>query len=241
MISLRSFAAHSLPENSTLPEIVAQDILTHSKNKIREIGKKIAREESKYYTMYKNYTNILDPEDDFTGAYAQKYGEECLYDIMNRLSINFKGLYTGLPKDYDEGTEWYAYFEYMFFRAFPDNSIVWDFNSNYARRDNKRLIVVLRGLYDIISEVPVPCGEVPHGLNEMHRVFFTYSGHANNLHKIIKSRFSCSNVFTLQKKYVYVYKERSRVKEILKNLREFYEKIKYNMYSSVYVPVVLRC
>ena len=63
----------------------------------------------------------------------------------------------------------------------------------------------------------------------------------NNLHKIIKSRFSCSNVFTLQKKYVYVYKERSRVKEILKNLREFYEKIKYNMYSSVYVPVVLRC
>jgi hypothetical protein len=241
MFSLRSLAAHNLPENIALPEIVAQDILTHTKNKIREIGKKIAKEDSKYHTMYKNYTNILDPEDDFTGAYAQKYDEECLYDIMSRLYIIFKDLYTGLPKDYEEGTEWYAYFEYMFFRAFPDSSIVWDFSSNCARIDNKRLIVVLWGLYDIITEVPIPCEQIPPELTEMHRIFFVYADHVKNLHGIIKDRFSYSNVFKLQKKYVYVYKERSRVKEILKKSREFYDKIKYNMYSSVFVPIVLRC
>ena len=241
MFSLRSLAAHSLPENSALPEIVAQDILTHARNEIRKIGKKIAKENCKYHTMFKNYTNILDPDDDFTGAYAQKYGEESLYDIMNRLSINFKNLYTGLPKDYDEGTEWFAYFEYMFFRAFSGSSIVWDFDSNYARRDNKRLISTLRGLYDIISEVPIPGEQVPPGLNEMHRIFFEYSDHVKNLHGIIKDRFSYSNVFNLQKDYVRVYKERSRVKENLSKTREFYEKIRDNMNTSVFIPIILRC
>lgn len=239
MFSLRNFAAHSLPDDNVLPEVVAQDILIQTTKEIRSIDTQIGKEDGKYQEMFKRYTNILDPNYDFTGQYAQKWGEECLFDIMSRLSAHFKSLYYDLPEDYDEGTDWFAYFEYMFFRAFPDSS-VWIFNSKYAQTGNKQLIMLVRGIHEIISEVPRPDERVPPELVVMDTVFSKYSEHVANLNEIIMDRFSYPNVFKLQKKYVHVYEERSKLKKILNKSREFYMKIRKKMYSSVFVPKILR-
>lgn len=240
MFSLRDFAAHSLPEGNVLPEVVARDILSQTLREIHAIDKQIGKEDGKYQKMFHTYTNVLDPLHDFTRQYARKKGEENLYDIMRRLSVDFKHLYYELPENYDEGTPWFAYFEYMFFRAFPDDSIIWDFNHGRAQADNKRLIVTIRGLYQIISEVPRPDERIPPELVAMDRIFSKYSEHLKNLNEIIKTRFSYSNVFKLQKKYVRVYEERYRIKRILQKTKEFYVKIRKKMYSSVFVPKVLQ-
>ena len=234
MNSLQILAAHSLPEGNVLPEVVAHDIFTQAMGEIREINKKIVKEDVKYQKMFNTYTNILDPLHDFTGQYTQKYDEECLYDIMRRLSAEFKELYYDLPEDYDEGTPWYAYFEYMFFRAFPDNSIDWNFSPDNARVDNKRLIMIIRALYQVISEVPRPDERIPPELVVLDMVFSIYTEHLKNLNEIIMNRFSYSKVFKCQKKYVHVYEERSRIKIILNKTKEFYAKVKNNMCYSLY-------
>lgn len=239
MISLRSLAAHNLPDREVLPEVVARDILTQTSKEIREINKKIGKEDGKYQKMFNRYVNTLDPVYDFTKEYAQKWGEECLYDVMRRISSEFKSLYHELPENFDESTEWFAYFEYMFFRVFPESDI-WYFDPGRAHQSNSRLIITVRGIHKIISETPRPDCTVPHDLSQMDSVFNSYSEHINNLNEIIVKKFSHSNVFRLQKEYVSVYEERSRIKEVLKKSKEFYEKIKKNMYSSIFVPKFLK-
>ena len=239
MISLRSLAAHNLPDREVLPEVVARDILTQTSKEIREINKKIGKEDGKYQKMFNRYVNTLDPVYDFTNKYAQKLGEECLYDIMRRISSEFKSLYHELPENFDESTEWFAYFEYMFFRVFPESDI-WYFDPGRAYQSNSRLIITIRGIHQIISETPRPSGTVPQDLTSMDYVFKGYAEHIKNLNQIVDKKFSHSNVFRIQKEYVSVYEERTRIKTILKKSKEFYEKIKKNMYSSIFVPSVLR-
>jgi len=157
-----------------------------------------------------------------------------LYNIISELTSEFRNSYDNLPENIDEGNEWYAYLEFMNFRTIPSVD-TWIFNQDQAHAGNLELFLTVKGIIHTVAVVPEP-----QARSQMDSVFKAYAEHINNLNEIIVKKISHSNVFRLQKEYVSVYEESSRIKEVLKKSKEFYEKIKKNMYSSIFVPKILK-
>ena len=238
MISLRNFAAHRMPKGTVLPEVVAKDILQQSRNEICKINTKIGNIEGKYQKMFNRYTKILDPRDDVGGQYAKSRGEEFLFDVMYDLKYEYNEIYKNIPIDYDENSEWFAYLEFMHFRAFPPNSL-WVHHGTNTHNESILLFAMVKGILGIIRDADVPSGPVPTELAGMNTILSIYTDHLTNLDEIYQKRYSPSVVFETQKKYVAIYEERSSIKYILGQAKNFYNTIKSNMCSSIYIPHVL--
>ena len=239
MFSLRDIAAHQLPEGTATHEVVAKDIIRHTRKEIHAIDAQIQQEDKKYNKIFKHYTNILSPTCPMGKQYSKKWGEETLYDILQHLTVNYKAAYNNLPIKFDENSEWFEYLEYMNFRAFP-NTCYWVYEPEQAQCDNLVMILITKGILKIIDETPVPAGTVPPDLAIMESILSTYVKHLKDFIIFTDKRYSHQRVFDLHKKYVAVYEHRTLINTALSKAKSFYTKIKTNMYSSVYVPSILR-
>jgi len=239
MFSLRNIAAHQLPEGSVTYEIVAKDIVRQTRKEIRDIDAQIRHEDKKYNKIFKHYSNILSPTCPIGNQYSKKWGEESFHAIMRDLTTRYKELYGTIPEQYDERSDWFEYLEYMNFRVFP-STVMWVYEQAQSQYDNLTMILLAKGVVQTIDEIPVPSDTVPTELVALHSVFLSYVKHLKNFIIFNEKRYSHHRVFKLHQKYVDIYENRSRVKGVLNKAKMFYNKITTNMYSSLYVPSILR-
>lgn len=230
MFSLLELAANKIPSGKTLPEVIFNDIINKVKNKLLEINKNILKEDDKYMKTFINYTNILNPKCDIGSNYAESYGQECLYDILDNLSTNYKLIYVSLPDNYDESSDWFVYLEFMYFRIFT-HPTSWIFDSSDTNNENNTLIFLVRGIIQTFNEVKVPEDIIPEELTDLNTILNAYIQHMRNFEHFYNKKYSYKIVYNTQKKYVHVYEEREKIKNELKNSKKIYEQIKDNLYT----------